>query len=204
MKPEQNKINLGCGIRKKPDHWNVDIDPGCNPDEVVDLDQTPWPWEDNFFQRISAEHVLNYLGRDPKKFGEVIKEMYRVSAPGAEWYVKIMHPRADNALDDYHQVRLLTPKTLTFFDQKYNFESIAKKTGENTYGFSLDVDVEIKDVVPSMMPYWQEQLKTGMLGQKQIELNASHYSNVIDSFGIFLTVHKPQRFSDWYVTQRKK
>jgi hypothetical protein len=204
MKPEQRKLNVGCGIRKKEDHWNVDIDPSCNPDQVIDLDQCPWPYEDNFFERISIENSLGYLGRDPATFGKIIQEMYRVSAPGAEWYVSIPNPHCDNALDDYFRVRTITPTTLTGFDQKLNFESVAKKTGESTYGFNLGVDIEVKDINTTIIPYWQEQLNNGMIGQKQLEIYARQYNNVIAVYHLFMTVHKPQRFGDWYTTQRRK
>jgi len=34
MTPEHTKLNMGCGFKKLNDHWNVDIEPTCNPDEV--------------------------------------------------------------------------------------------------------------------------------------------------------------------------
>jgi len=201
MTPEQRKLNLGCGYRKLDDHWNVDIDPRCNPNQVVDLNQFPWPYEDNFFDRISASDVLNYLGPTPQDFERVLQEMYRVSAPDAEWYIRTMHPRCDNVWDDFYQVRVISPKTLLWLDQKRNFESLAKKTGENVYGFQLGIDAEAKEVNPSVMPYWQEQMKSGMIGQTQLEINMSTMNNIIDSFVIFMKVHKPQRFADWYQNQ---
>lgn len=204
MKPEHKKLNLGCGIRKLDDHWNVDRDAGCNPNEVIDLEQFPWPYEDDYFERVTADNVLNYLGQDPDKFGRILQEMYRVSAPGAEWYVRTPHPRADHAWDDYRQARIITPKTLIMLDQKRNFESVAKKTGEPVYGFELGVDVEIKEVTPLMNGYWNEQLSQGMVGQRELELKAVGMNNIIDGFIMFLTVHKPSRFQDWYRTQRKK
>lgn len=204
MKPEHKKLNLGCGFRKLDDHWNVDRDASCNPNEVVDLEQTPWPYEDDYFERITADNVLNYLGKDSESFERILQEMYRVSAPGAEWYVRLPHPRADQALDDYRQHRLITPKTLMMMDQKRNFESVAKKTGEPVYGFDLGIDAEVKEITPLINSYWNEQLTSGMIGQRELEIKATGMNNILDGFTMFLTIHKPQRFQDWFKTQKKK
>lgn len=203
MIPEQRKLNIGCGYRKKEGLWNVDIDPRVNPDQILDLSQTPWPYEDDFFEKIHAENSLNFIGKTPEEFESVMKELYRVSAPGAEWYVTSPHPRSDEALDDYRQARIITPKTLMMFDQKKNFESTAKKTGECCYGFDLNIDVEIKDMTYNLLPYWQEQIKNGMIGGTEMEIKIMHQNNTIGHLQFFLVVHKPQRFADWY-NQTKK
>ena len=36
MIPEHKKLNMGCGFKKLNDHWNVDVSPKCNPDEVLE------------------------------------------------------------------------------------------------------------------------------------------------------------------------
>jgi SAM-dependent methyltransferase len=204
MIPEHKKLNLGCGFRKIDDHWNVDRDPNCNPNEVLDLEQCPWPYEDNFFDRITIDNVINYLGKDADDFEKILQEMYRVSAPNAEWYIRTPHPRADHALDDYRQRRLVTPKTLMFMDQKLNFESVAKKTGDPVLGFELAIDLEIKDVNPLVNQYWHQQIKEEMIGQRELQIKSYQMNNVLDGYGIFITVHKPQRFQDWFKTQKKK
>jgi hypothetical protein len=57
MEPEHTKLNMGCGFKKLNDHWNVDVEPKCNPDQVLDFEVTPWPYEDNFFDKINAVKV---------------------------------------------------------------------------------------------------------------------------------------------------
>ena len=68
MTPENKKLNMGCGFKKLNDHWNVDVEAKCNPDEVLDFETTPWPYEDNFFEKITADNILEHLGQDPKVF----------------------------------------------------------------------------------------------------------------------------------------
>jgi hypothetical protein len=196
MTPEVTKLNMGCGFKKLIDHWNVDIEPKCNPDEVLDFEVTPWPYEDNFFDKIAADNVLEHLGQDPKVFTKIIKEMYRVSKDGAEWFIQVPHHRCDLFWDDYTHVRVLTPKTFQMFNQEFNFQTIEKNLSESTFGIYHGIDLEVYDVNYNMINYWQNQQKEGMLAPKQFEINLNTLSNVAESVNIFIRVHKPGRYED--------
>jgi predicted SAM-dependent methyltransferase len=198
MTPENKKLNMGCGFKKLNDHWNVDVETRCNPDEVLDFEKTPWPYEDNFFEKITADNILEHLGQDPKVFTNVIKEMYRVSADQAEWFINVPHHRCDLFWDDYTHVRPLTAKTFKMFDQKVNFESIAKKLSDSTFGLYHDVDLEVYDVTYNMVGYWLQQQQDGMLAPRQMDINLNTMANVCESVNIFIRVHKPGRFADWH------
>ena len=198
MTPENKKLNMGCGFKKLNDHWNVDVESKCNPDQVLDFEITPWPYEDNFFEKITADNILEHVGQDPKVFTNVIKEMYRVSADQAEWFINVPHHRCDLFWDDYTHVRALTAKTFRMFDQKVNFESIAKKLSDSTFGLYHDVDLEVYDVTYNMVGYWLQQQQDGMLAPKQMDINLNTMANVAESVNIFIKVHKPGRFVDWH------
>jgi len=198
MTPENKKLNMGCGFKKLNDHWNVDVEAKCNPDEVLDFEKTPWPYEDNFFEKITADNILEHVGQDPKVFTNVIKEMYRVSADQAEWFINVPHHRCDLFWDDYTHVRVLTAKTFKMFDQKVNFESIEKKLSDSTFGLYHDVDLEVYDVTYNMVNYWLQQQQDGMLAPKQMDINLNTMANVAESINIFIRVHKPGRFVDWH------
>jgi len=198
MTPELKKLNMGCGFRKLNDHWNVDIEKKCNPDQVLDFEITPWPYEDNFFEKITADNTLEHLGQDPKVFTNIIKEMYRVSQHGAEWFINVPHHRCDLYWDDYTHVRPLSPKTFRMFDQKVNMESIEKSISDSTYGIYHSVDLEVVDVTYILLDYWIQQQENGMIGQQQLNINLNTMSNVCSSINIFIKVHKPGRFEDWF------
>ena len=202
MTPEHKKLNMGCGFKKINDHWNVDVEAKCNPDQVLNLETTPWPYEDNFFETITADNILEHLGQDPKVFTNVIKEMYRVSQDGAEWYINVPHHRCDLYWDDYTHVRILTPKTFKMFDQKVNFESIERKLSDSTFGLYHGVDLEVYDVTYNIVDYWLRQQQEGLIGSKQLDINLNTMSNVAESVNIFIKIHKPGRFEDWFKTHR--
>jgi hypothetical protein len=197
MKPEHTKLNLGCGFRKLNDHWNVDIESKCNPDQIVDLEVTPWPYEDNFFEKITADNILEHLGQTPKVFTEIIKEMYRVSKPGAEWFICFPHHRCDLFWDDYTHVRPLSAKTFLMFDQAYNQQTIAAQRAESTYGLYHDVDIEIVDVNYNIVPIWKQQVAEGMLGQQELNMKMNTLANVCETVNIFIKVHKPGRYQSF-------
>lgn len=195
--PEHTKLNLGCGFKKLEDHWNVDVESKCNPDQVWDLEQTPWPWEDNFFTKINADNILEHLGQDPKVFTKIMKELYRVSAPGAEWFVNVPHHRCDLFFDDYTHVRILTPKTFKMFDQVINIESIKKKLSDSTFGLYHDIDIEVVDITYNIIGYWRNQQEEGMLASRQLDINLNTLANVAESINIFIKVHKPGRMKNY-------
>ena len=192
--PEHKKLNMGCGFKKLDDHWNVDVEKKCNPDQVLDFEVTPWPYEDNFFEKITADNILEHLGQDPKVFTNIIKEMYRVSADGAEWYINVPHHRCDLFWDDYTHVRALSAKTFKMFDQKVNYESIERKLSDSTYGIYHSVDLEVYDVSYNIVDYWNNLVSSGMLGSAELDIKLNTTSNVAESVNIFIRVHKPGRF----------
>jgi predicted SAM-dependent methyltransferase len=195
MTPEHKKLNMGCGFAKLNDHWNVDMSPRCNPDEVVDLENTPYPWEDNFFDKITANNILEHLGESPRKFTAILKEMYRISSNQAEWSIVVPHHRCDLFYDDYTHIRTLTPKTFRMFDQKVNFETLGKLS-DATFGIFNDMDLEVLDYTFNVVNYWQDLLNEGMLGSKEFNIKLNTMSNVVEATNIFVKVHKPGRCQD--------
>jgi SAM-dependent methyltransferase len=85
--PIPRKLNLGCGKFKLPGYHNVDSWPEANPDEFVNLDALPLTFEDNKFDEVRADHVLEHL-RDPFA---TMKELHRVCTPGALIRIKVPH-----------------------------------------------------------------------------------------------------------------
>ena len=68
-RPTKPWLNLGCGEDYIEHAVNVDINPSVNPDVVVDLQATPWPWANNAFEQVFANHILEHL--DPVPWDEL-------------------------------------------------------------------------------------------------------------------------------------
>lgn len=81
------KVNLGCGEDKKVGYVNVDWSPLVKPDVVHDLNQTPYPFEDNSVDHIEAFHVLEHLS---KPF-TLMREFHRILKTGGILHIKVPH-----------------------------------------------------------------------------------------------------------------
>ena len=77
------KFNMGCGQNRRAGFINVDAAAASQPDEVVDLEATPWPWPDNCADEVWFVHSLEHMGADAKVFLAIMIELYRICAPGA-------------------------------------------------------------------------------------------------------------------------
>lgn len=76
--PDADVLHLGCGEDHHHDAHNVDAVAGVDPDEVVDLDERPWPWPDETFHHVRANHVLEHLA----DMEGALRECARVLSPG--------------------------------------------------------------------------------------------------------------------------
>ena len=88
--PLQRKIkrlNLGCGKFKKEGYINVDYNKDVDPDVIHDLNVFPYPFNDDEFDLIEADHVLEHLD-DPFR---VMKEIHRIAKHGASVIIRVPH-----------------------------------------------------------------------------------------------------------------
>ena len=196
LKPEHNQLNMGCGFKKLLDYWNVDAWKDCNPDQVLDFEQTPWPYEDNFFIKINADSILEHLGQTPQKFLEIIKEMYRVSAPDCIWNIIAPHHRCDNFYNDFTHVRVITENTFRMFDQKFNENTRKRKLSHSLHGIQNAIDLELVSANYDITNVFQAMVNEGMLGPKQLNIDLNTKSNVAESIKLQIKVHKPCRIKE--------
>ena len=135
------KLNLGCGHFKKEGYVNVDIAEQACPDIVHDLDQFPYPFKNDYFSLIEADHILEHLS-DPFK---VMEELHRISKPRGTIIIRtphfsraMTHPQHkrgfdvtfpkyfdDNFIGGFTGVKLLCDSVkLRWFSQRYLMKRI--------------------------------------------------------------------------------
>jgi hypothetical protein len=173
------RLNLGCGFDKKTGWTNVDKSPLSEPDELVDLEETPWPWDDNSASEIQLRHVLEHLGATTDSYLAIIKELWRICRPGAEVRIVVPHPRHDHYLNDPTHVRPITVQGLEMFSQKRNREWRERNIPNTPLGLYLGVDFEIVsfDVLPDEP--WRGRVQRGEMQAAELQEAMHLYNNVI-------------------------
>lgn len=189
------KINLGCGFFKLDGMINVDSSEFVEPDQVVDLNQVPWPYEDDEFQHIVAKDILEHLGNDKNSLVDIIKEMYRVSENGAVWEVQVPHHRCDHAWDDPTHKRPITVGTFDLFNQKKLIEGMEIGRSDSTLSVELGIDIDVCDVKYTYVGHWLNLLREKQITEEQLQFALHTQSNVAEATIMLLQVHKPPRYT---------
>jgi predicted SAM-dependent methyltransferase len=182
------KLNLGSGKNPKPGYINVDK--FGEPDVLHDLEKFPWPWETNSVGEVVLNHVLEHLGETTAVYFGIIKELYRVCAPGARISITVPHPRHNDFLNDPTHVRIVTPEGLQLFSKASNAEWAARGFANSPLGLYLDVDFQVENVNYALDEAWFTQLTKNQITQSEISQAMSRYNNVVKSIHITVRVIK--------------
>ncbi len=171
------KLNLGCGLNKKPGFINVDIH--GDPDLAWDLERFPWPWPDNSADEIWMIHVLEHLGRDYPTFIRIIQELYRVAKPDGAIKIAVPHPRHDDFINDPTHVRPITPDLLTLFSKEYNLRWQEMGAANSPLALYHDVDFKIVAVNSELDEPYATAFKNRSLSEPELKRAIRMYNNVI-------------------------
>lgn len=187
-----SKLNLGCGARQLEGWCNVDCFAGCSPDLVLDLERTPWPFEDNSAEEIRLHHVLEHLGKDPAVFLAVMKELWRVGRHGARIDIHVPHPLHRDYRTDPTHVRPITPEMLAMFSRAQCEIWQGRGAANTPLAMICGVDFEIEDCA-----YFADAETQALLAAKGIEIPVDEafayseiFANLIKEIRITLRVLK--------------
>lgn len=107
------KLNLGCGEFKKEGYINLDWQSLVKPDVAHDLNKFPYPFEDNHFDLIEADHILEHLD----KVFDVMKELRRLLKPGGKLIIRVPHfSRGFTHVEHVHGFDITFP---LYFDKNF-------------------------------------------------------------------------------------
>lgn len=151
------ELLLGCGNdrRKKvtfpeiPDEWSIDlitldIDETCGAKVIHDLNNLPYPFDDDMFHEIHAYEVLEHCGTqgDYRFFFDQFAELHRILKPGG-WLVGTC-PMWDSpwAWGDPGHTRIISPESLTFLSQD-QYEIQVGNNAMTDYRYCYEADFEL-------------------------------------------------------------
>jgi SAM-dependent methyltransferase len=116
------KLHLGCGMGKREGYINLDSCEAVNPDVLWDLNELPYPFEDNTFDEILAYSILEHLDDLVK----AMEELHRIAKPGAILDVRVPYWDGYGFASDPTHKRMFTESTFDFFTGKAGYSYITK------------------------------------------------------------------------------
>jgi SAM-dependent methyltransferase len=132
------ELLIGCGNSRRKKltltefEWNdlttIDHDPNCGADVVHDLEQTPWPFDDNTFDECHAYEVLEHLGRqgDFRSFFDHFHEIWRILKPDGILFATCPSWQSKWAWGDPSHTRIISTASLTFLNREQYQAQIGK------------------------------------------------------------------------------
>jgi glycosyltransferase involved in cell wall biosynthesis len=189
--PTKWKLNLGCGNHHLAGWLNVDKFAAAAPDRVLDLETLPWPLPDDCADEVLLRHVLEHLGRDTDTFLGIMRELYRVCAPGATVRIVVPHPRHQDFLQDPTHVRPIAPEMFLHWSLAVNREWQQKGLPGTPLARYLGVDFAIVSVDLRLDPRWQRWLDEDPARRREIDEIVRSQNNVVQECEIVLRAQKP-------------
>lgn len=130
-------LQLGCGGDYREDHINLDKG-NCKCDVKWDVEDTPWPFEDNSMDRVMAKHLLEHIKKD--KIIPFFKEIHRILIPFGLAEIWVPHYRSQIAFSDFTHINYFTEESLRYFQLDDPINQLGKIMGID---FNFDIEVSV-------------------------------------------------------------
>ena len=104
-------LDIGCGRHKTPGAVGMDSNPRSDADVIHDLDRVPYPFDDDSFDIIVGNQVIEHVD----DVLAVVAELYRVARPGALIRLDTPHYSDVASYTDPTHRRHMTTESFAYF-----------------------------------------------------------------------------------------
>lgn len=111
LKKFKDILDIGCGSRKFSNAIGIDKIAGENVDIVWDIDQYPWPIENDSFDLIVLQYSLEHIDNIVK----AMEEIYRISRNGAVVLIQVPFFRNLDAITDPTHKHFFAVHSMDYF-----------------------------------------------------------------------------------------
>ena len=115
-------LNLGCGKDIRKGYVNLDWAKLPGVDVVHNIEKFPWPFDDNTFDEVVANQVLEHVADLIK----TMEELYRISRPGGQIKITVPYFSSPQHHNDPTHKRKFTYNTFEYFTDKSDFSYYSK------------------------------------------------------------------------------
>lgn len=108
-------LDIGCGNNKEKDAIGIDFRSNTQADILHDLNDFPYPFEDNEFDEVYCRGVLEHLD----DIFRTMNEIYRISKPGALVKIWVPHFSSCDSYGDPSHKRTFSARSFDYFTGNY-------------------------------------------------------------------------------------
>ena len=185
------KLNLGCGFDYRPGYVNADNFEECNPDVLMNIEDTPWNFSDNEFDYVLLKHVLEHVGQSYLKFKSIMQELYRTTKNNGLIEIHIPYFKHDTYCSDPTHVRAFTLLTFQMMSKAQNDDWIKKKANYSMIAYDMGVNFEVAHAAQVYDNYWIQKESNGEVTREKLREMAAVQWNVVRELQVKLKVIKP-------------
>ena len=138
------KLDIACGGSKKGEDWiGVDIANVQGVDIVHDLNQYPWPFEDNSIDEIHCSHYIEHIPHDVKNEDnrdgliQFMDECYRILKPKGKMKIIAPYYSSMRAYGDPTHVRFISDMTFWYYNKEW-------RDSNKLSHYNINCDFDIK------------------------------------------------------------
>lgn len=173
------KLNLGCGYRGIDGYVGIDcIKTECT-DIVHDLEDYPWPFDDNSVQEALIIHFLEHIG-DLNAF---MDELYRVMKDGGIVGVEGPYWTSVGSWQDPTHKYALSQELFYYFDKRF-------RDSQQMPHYPSKANFQIIDVRYQLNDDYKKLMASGKITEDEIKWAIAHNVNVVSNFAVILRTVK--------------
>ncbi|MBC7427469.1 MAG: methyltransferase domain-containing protein [Bacteriovorax sp.] len=180
------KLNLGAGTIILNDFVNLDCAQIPGIDVVHDLNSYPWPFEDNTFDYVLAEDLIEHLNNPMT----AIEEIHRITSSGGIAEIQVPYWNSWSANTDLSHRHRFTEHSFDYFDP-------GRKLGQLRYYYSnakfniTEEEIAITPILPWLpLPRFSYFKIKNKFILKFFYFLAGFFCNVIQDFRVKMKVIK--------------
>lgn len=111
-------LNLGCGYKKLDGYINIDNNPSCFPDMLIDLEKAKLPFKDKSIDTVYSSHVLEHI----RNIRPLLLEIRRVLKKDGLMVSIVPYFNSVGAYQDPTHVRFFSKDTMSYFEDIFTSE----------------------------------------------------------------------------------